>query len=163
MPCSPALTVAAVVLTVLDHSFRAADGGSVFLIPCLGLVGLVVARRQPLNPIGWCLLGCNVFLSLDEAASSYSVFVYRLHDGGLAFGPVAVLLQPSWAPGIVLLAFSILLFPDGELQSGWWRLPIGALAASAAVWLGGAYGIAAERHRLRSHRGRLEREISADE
>jgi hypothetical protein len=138
-----ALTVAAVVLTVLDHNFRAGDGGSAFLVPGFGLVGLVVARRQPRNPIGWCLLGSALFLSVDDTASSYSVLDYRLHHGGLPLGPVAVLLQPSWAPAIVLLALSIILFPDGELPSGWWRLPVGAFLASACVWLGGAYAIAA--------------------
>jgi hypothetical protein len=137
-----ALTVAGIVLPVLDHNFRAGDGGSAIIIPGFGLVGLVVARRQPRNPIGWCLLGCAVFLAIDDTASSYSVFAYRLHHG-LPLGSVAVFLQPSWAPGIVLLAFSILLFPDGEPPAGWWRLPVGAFAVSALVWLGGAYTIAA--------------------
>jgi hypothetical protein len=138
-----ALTVAAVVLTVLDHNFQAGDGGSAFLVPGFGLVGLVVARKQPRNPIGWCLLGCALFLSVDDTASSYSVLVYRLHHGSLPLGPIAVFLQPSWAPAIVLLALSIILFPDGELPAGWWRLPVGAFLASACVWLGGAFAIAA--------------------
>ena len=139
-----ALTVAAVVLTVLDHNFQAGDGGSAFLVPGFGLVGLVVTRRQPRNPIGWCMLGCAVFLSVDDTASSYSVLDYHLHHGRLPLGPVSVLLQPSWAPAIVLLALSILLFPDGELPSGWWRLPVGAFLASACVWLIGAYALAAD-------------------
>ncbi len=138
------LTAAAVVLTVLDHNFQAGDGGSAFLIPAFGLVGLVVARRQPKNPIGWCMLGCAVFLSIDDTASSYSVLDYHLHHGRLPFGPVSVVLQPSWAPGIVCLALSILLFPDGELPAGWWRLPVGAFLASACVWLSGAYALAAD-------------------
>jgi hypothetical protein len=137
-----ALTAVAIVLTALDHNFRAGDGGSVVLIPGFGLIGMVVARRQPRNPIGWCLLGCALFLSIDDTASVYSVFAYR-HHHGLPLGSVAVLLQPSWAPGIVLLAFSLLLFPDGKLPTGWWRLPVGAFAVSALVWLGGAYAIAA--------------------
>jgi hypothetical protein len=139
-----ALTVAAVVLTVLDHNFQAGDGGSAFLIPGFGLVGVVVARRQPRNPIGWCLLGCALFLSVDDTASSYSVLDYHLHHGRLPLGPVSILLQPSWAPAIVLLALSILLFPDGELPAGWWRLPVGAFLASACVWLFGAYALAAD-------------------
>ncbi len=90
------------------------------------------------------MLGVAAFLAVDDAASSYSVLVYHLHHGSLPLGPVAVLLQPSWAPGIVLLALSILLFPDGEFPAGWWRLPVGAFLASACVWLGGAYAIAAD-------------------
>jgi hypothetical protein len=136
------LTVAAVVLTVFDHNFQAGDGGSAVLIPGFGLVGLVVARRQPRNAIGWCLLGCALFLSVDDTASSYSVLDYHLHHGNLPLGSVSVLLQPSWAPGIVLLALSILLFPDGEFPAGRWRLSVGAFLVSACVWLGGAYAIA---------------------
>jgi hypothetical protein len=136
------LTVAAIVLTVLDHNFDAGDGGSAILIPGFGLVGLVVARRQPQNPIGWCLLGSALFLSIDDTASSYSVLDYHLHHGRLALGPLAVLLQPSWAPGIVFLALSILLFPDGEFPAGWWRVPVGGFLVSACVWLVGAYAIA---------------------
>ena len=37
-----------------------------------------------------------------------------MHHGNLPLGPVAVLLQPGWAPAIVLFALSILLFPDGH-------------------------------------------------
>jgi hypothetical protein len=137
------LVLATIALTALDHRFSAGDGGSVILIPGFCLVGLVVTRRQPQNPIGWCLLGCAAFLALDDAASVYSVFDYRLHHGRLPLGPVAVLLQPGWAPAIVLLALSILLFPDGDFPPGKWRLPFGAFLASAAVWVAGAFAIAA--------------------
>ena len=74
--------------------------------------------------MGWILLGCAFCLALDDAASTYSVFNYRDHHGSLPLGPLAVLLQPSWAPGIALLALSILLFPDGEIPPGRWRLPL---------------------------------------
>ena len=138
-----ALVLATIALTVLDHRFGAGDGGSVILIPGFSLVGLVVTRRQPQNAIGWCLLGSAAFLALDDAASVYSVFDYRLHHGRLPLGPVAVLVQPAWAPAIVLLALSILLFPDGDLPPGKWRLPFGAFLASAAVWVVGAFAFAA--------------------
>jgi hypothetical protein len=136
------LTLAAVAFTAADHSFSAGDGGSIVLVPGFGIVGIIVARRQPRNPIGWVMLGCAFFLSVDDAASTYSVFDYRNHHGGLPLGALAVLTQPSWAPGIVLLALSIVLFPDGELPRGWWRLPLAIVLADAAAWLVGAYGIA---------------------
>ena len=74
----------------------------------------------------------------------YSVLAYRHHHGNLPLGPVAVLVQPGWAPAIILFALSILLFPDGHLPSGRWRIPLFALVASAAVWLAGAYALAAD-------------------
>ena len=138
------LTLAAVGFTVADHSFGAGDGGSVVLVPGFGIVGLIVARRQPGNPMGWVLLGCALFLSFDDAASSYSVLDYHRHHGSLPLGRLAILLQPGWAPGIALLALSILLFPDGEIPPGRWRVPFGAFAAGCVVWLGAAYGIAVD-------------------
>jgi hypothetical protein len=138
------LVVAAVAFTVADHHFGAGDGGSVVLVPGFGIVGLIVARRRPRNPMGWVLLGCALFLALDDAASSYLVLDYRDHHGSLPLGTLAVLLQPGWAPGIALLALSILLFPDGEIPPGRWRLPLGAFGVGCVVWLAAAYGIAVD-------------------
>ena len=137
-----ALSVAAVAFTVADHSYSAGDGGSIVLVPGFGVVGLIVARRQPRNPMGWLLLGCALCLSIDDAASTYSVLDYRRHHDSLPLGQLAVLLQPAWAPGIALLALSILFFPDGEMPPGRWRWGIGAFLAASVVWLGAAYGIA---------------------
>ena len=83
-------------------------------------------------------------LALDDAASTYSVFDYRHHQGSLPLGELAVLLQPAWAPGIALLVLSILLFPDGEIPPGRWRLPLGVFAVGCVVWLVAAYGIAVD-------------------
>ena len=136
------LVLAAIAFSVAAHSFRAGDGGSAVLVPGFCIVGFIVASRQPRNPIGWVLLGCALCLAVDDAASTYAVFDYRAHHGSLPLGPVAVLLQPAWAPGIVLLALSILLFPDGELPRGRWRLVLAAFGAGCVVWLVAAYGIA---------------------
>ena len=64
--------------------------------------------------------------------------------GACPSATLAVLLQPSWAPGIALLALSILLFPDGEIPPGRWRLPLGVFAVGCVVWLVAAYGIAVD-------------------
>ena len=138
------LTLIAVVFTVADHQLRAGDGGSIVLVPAFGIVGLIVARKQPRNPMGWVLLGCALCLALDDAASTYSVLDYRRHHGSLPVGELAVLLQPAWAPGIALLALSIMLFPDGEIPPGLWRLPLGVFGIVCVVWLVGAYGIAVD-------------------
>ena len=139
-----AITAVGTVFAVLDHSVNAGGGGSIFLIPGFGLVGVVVARRQPRNPIGWSMLGAAFFIAVSGLGSAYSVLDYRQHRGSLPLGPLAVLIQPGWAPAIILFALSILLFPDGHLLSGRWRVPFGALILSAAVWLAGAYALAAD-------------------
>ena len=138
------LALTAIALSVADHSLSAGDGGSIVLVPGFGIVGLVVARNQPRNAMGWVLLGCALCLALDDAASTYSVLDYRDRHGSLPFGELAVLMQPAWAPGIALLALSIMLFPDGEIPPGRWRLPLGFSGVVCVVWLVGAYGIAVD-------------------
>jgi hypothetical protein len=106
------------------------------------VVGVLVARTRPRNPIGWILLAAAGLIVVQGAAALYSVIDYRNH-GGLPGGPVAVLLEPSWAPAIVLFAVAIQLFPDGHLalRRGRWFLWI--FGAVAAAWVVGAYGLAA--------------------
>ena len=106
------------------------------------IVGVLVARTRPRNPIGWILLAAAVLSVLQGAAALYSVIDYRNH-GGLPGGPVAVILEPSWAPAIVLFAVAIQLFPDGHLalRRGRWFLWV--FGAVAAAWVVGAYVLAA--------------------
>jgi hypothetical protein len=46
-------------------------------IPCAG-VGVVVARRQPGNPLGWLFLAIALCLFVANDGGDYSYFVYRL-------------------------------------------------------------------------------------
>jgi hypothetical protein len=137
------LFVAAVPIAALAHQLNAAGASLAGLMLAFGLVGFVVARSRPRNPIGWCMLGAAAFLVLSALGSSYSILDYRMRQDSLPLGPVAVIVQPSWAPAILMLALSIVLFPDGELPSGRWRWPVGLLLGAGLVWLGGAFAIAA--------------------
>ena len=119
------------------------DAAVALLTLALAGVGLLVARHQPGNPIGWLLLGSGVCFALDSDASSYELADYLLRHGRLSLGWVAVLVQPAWAPAIALLAAAILLFPDGRLPSRLWRWPMRLYLAVAALWVGGAFAISA--------------------
>jgi len=140
------LALAAVHVPLSDASHQAHPanqvGGAVALV-FFGGVGLIVALRQPRNVMGWILLGVAIFFLLNSDASAYSVLAYRVHHG-LPLGPLAVLLQPSWAPAIVLLGLAVLLFPDAQLPSAWWRWSMYVFLAIAALWMVGAYGLAAD-------------------
>jgi hypothetical protein len=102
-----------------------------------GSVGILVARRQPGNPIGWLLLviaGC-LFLATD--GGDYALLAYHLghHGHHLPLGPLALVLDELWMPGLLLLFVVILLFPDGRLPSRFWRWALRAYCALYAALL----------------------------
>ena len=111
-------------------------------IPCAA-VGVVVARRQPANPLGWLFLLTGILLLISNDAGDYAYYVYRLGHR-LPFGPVGLVIDQLWAAGLVLFVVIILLFPDGRLPSRFWRwalrifgaLYLALLAAVAAATAG---------------------------
>ncbi len=100
------------------------------------VVGMVVARRQPGNPVGWLLLAGGFFAALCSDAGMYSVLRYRVGDTSLPLGPLAAFLAANWIPLIVLMPLPIALFPEGRMPSRRWRMTLWAYAGWAAVWLG---------------------------
>ena len=113
-----ALTAAWVPLAGLVHQATVLNiGPAVPIILIYAGVGLVVARRQPRNPVGWILLFVVVLLQLSTVAGYYAVLAYRPGHRGLPFAPAAVLLATAWVPAIALFPLVILLFPDGRLTS----------------------------------------------
>jgi hypothetical protein len=95
-------------------------------------VGVVVARRQPRNPIGWLLLSFTTLYTLGSGAGFYAVLAYGLGHRGLPLAPVAVLLAPLLAPSFALFPVVIVLFPDGRLTSPRWRWVLWAYAGLVA-------------------------------
>jgi hypothetical protein len=146
-PFALAAVALAVGVTDIPVSIAVHDSASDVLptwVMTLALIasGVVVARRQPRNAIGWLLLVSGLFFALNGLASDYSVLDYRNHHGSLPLGPVAVVLQPSWAPAIVCFALSILLFPAGRVPGRRWRWGLWAFLALCIAWQGGAFSIA---------------------
>jgi hypothetical protein len=102
-------------------------------VPCTG-VGILVARRQPRNPIGWLFLVTAACLFLSTDGSDYAFLRYRLGHH-LPLGPVGLVLGQLWGPGLVLLFVVILLFPDGRLPSRFWRWTLRVFGTAYAVLL----------------------------
>jgi hypothetical protein len=96
-------------------------------------VGLVVARRQPGNPVGWILITFIVVFLLSGVGGGYAALYYRFGHHGLPLAPVAVLLTPLWAPALLLFPLVILLFPDGRLASRRWQWVLLAYVLVGAV------------------------------
>ena len=103
------------------------------LLPTVA-VGTLVAARRPRNPMGWLMLGCGFFFSTQAIGTAYAIVDYRLHHGTLPLGRLALVLQPGWAMGMVLVAGLLWLFPDGQLPSGRWRRVGGLLFGSGVVF-----------------------------
>ena len=94
-------------------------------------VGLIVARRQPGNPIGWLLLVVPAGILLGLDAGPYAWLVYRM-GYRLPFGPAAVLLENSyWTVLTIALPLVFLLFPDGKLPSPRWSWVLWSYLAMA--------------------------------
>jgi hypothetical protein len=112
-------TVALVALSVLPGQSGNGIFALVIGVPSAG-VGVVVARRQPGNPLGWIFLAIAGCLILSSAGGDYAYLIYRLGHH-LPLGVAGLLLYQLWIPGLLLLGVVILLFPDGRLESRLWR------------------------------------------
>jgi hypothetical protein len=115
------------------------------------MVGTLLAARRPRNPIGWMLLG--FYFGALNPAGDYAIIDYRLHQGHLPLGSVAVVVLASWPVWLVLIAMLLWVFPDGRLSQGRWRRVAVVLAAAgallaAAATAGGAAAVAGHSVRI---------------
>ena len=125
------LVAALVPLSLLARQTPVVNGGeTVGAIP-FGVVGLLIARRQPRNPVGWLLAGIATCLLLSIDCGFYSVISYRL-DHHLPLAALALLGYELWAPGLLMFSLVILLFPDGRLPSRAGRWLLGGFLAVLA-------------------------------
>jgi hypothetical protein len=116
-----ALIAAWVLLICLTRDLRASKNGlaPAFALAC-GLLGVLVARRQPRNPEGWLLLSLGIVVITVFDSGLYAVLDYRMHQGQLPLGETAVFIQGTLGrPLFFLLPLVILLFPDGRLTRRW--------------------------------------------
>jgi hypothetical protein len=107
------LVIAAVPLAFLS----AANSSGLPLVP-FAIVGYVVARRQPQNPIGWILLGLGFMFLLGSDGGSYAYMVYR-QGYHLPLARAAAFFGAFWIWLVVLGPLPIALFPDGRASRRW--------------------------------------------
>ena len=119
------LAILAVPLAVLSNG-----QSSGLPLASFGVVGYLVARRQPRNPIGWILLALAITFLLASDAGQYAVMVYR-QGYHLPLARAAVFVAAWWIWLIVLLPLPIGLFPDGRLSRRW-RFVVWSYGAAAA-------------------------------
>ncbi len=115
--------VAVVPMSAVAHQFTAADVLPVLVaIPFAG-VSVLVAYRQPRNPIGWILLLLALVVTVGGVAGFYSLLAYRVEGHALPLSRLAVALAPGWIALIVLFAAADPALPR--------RAPAGAALALA--------------------------------
>jgi hypothetical protein len=137
--------VPALVLAALNASRLGTvrTGSDVLLAVAVGVgvaTGQLIISRRPGNAIGW-LLG---LIELSLAASMFTD-QYALYGLATAPGSLPAARTAGWAAGVLatvtvlLLAFLILLFPDGRLPSRRWRPVLWALAVVTLGWVAGQF------------------------
>jgi hypothetical protein len=100
--------------------------GFVLLFMSFATVGALVASRQPGNLMGWifCILG--ILGPFAAASEEYALYALVTRPDSLPGGEVMIWLAASFAGPIIfaLIAFVLLLFPDGRLLSRRWRVAV---------------------------------------
>jgi hypothetical protein len=85
-------------------------------------VGAFVASRRPENPIGWIFCALGLYGGVGHFAGQYAIYAILARPDALPGGTALGWIHTwSYVPGIGLLVFLFLLFPDGRLVSGRWR------------------------------------------
>jgi uncharacterized membrane protein YjjB (DUF3815 family) len=146
-----ALIAGWVTLTYLTGDLQVSrDGAAPVLAVLVGLLGMLVARRQPRNPEGWLLLGLAVAVLAVVDSGLFAVLDYRVRHGQLPLGEAAVFVKDTaGTPLICVFALVILLFPDGQLTRRWvWVLwsYLAVVAVAAVGVLAGEAGALAGQH-----------------
>jgi hypothetical protein len=134
------VALALVPLSVLARQSPQVNGGEALGAVPFGVVGFVLARRVPRNPIGWIFLAIAICLLLSIDSGFYAVISYPL-GYHLPLAPAALFLYQLWGPALTLFALVVLLFPDGTLPS-WASRVIICLFLAVLVGFTVALGVA---------------------
>src|SRR5215211_7865937 len=125
---SLALTALSLLLLVLNSShpdvpvypFWAED--VMFSVGYSTVGAVIVPRMPPENPIGWLFCAIGLLWAVIQFIGEYAIYTLLATPGSLPAGEVASWVYSwLWVPGLGLLVFLCLLFPNGRLPSGRWR------------------------------------------
>lgn len=98
--------------------------------------GFVIAHRTG-NPLGWLLLGLAFISTLGGAADSYALYGLIAEPGSLPAARFAAWLADFVISGAGLLfgvfVFVFLLFPNGKLPGGRWKVVPWAAGVGAVI------------------------------
>jgi len=136
---------ATIPLAVLIDRTTSSGPSGVGLFLLFGLafagVGVVVARREPRNPIGWLLLGVSLAMTAGSVGPEYAYLDYTVHHGSLPLGAIGVLVSQAWVYAFMLLPLIILFFPDGRMGPRW-SWPLRAYFGAIVIYVAGTLQVA---------------------
>src|SRR6266516_1611427 len=151
--CSIALMAGVMILAYVDRhalpagltnwNFTYVSTGAVNM--AVPVVGFVLASRRPANRMGWLFLAAGLALALSGFTDPYVLHALRVAPGSLPAGRLVAWLD-NWVYVIqsAMLAFLLLLFPNGRLRSRRWR-PAAWFVAGVYTSVGLAFIIRATR------------------
>jgi hypothetical protein len=125
-----ALSIALVVSSALmwaarDEPLHRLASNSYFNLVLIGLtfpvVGALIVRKRPRQPIGWLFCAAGLGNALGVAATAWSTYSISTRPG-LPGGNFAAWLDSlTFVPSLATIIFLLLLFPDGRLAALRWR------------------------------------------
>src|SRR5829696_7522943 len=96
-------------------------------------VGALIASRLPANPIGWIFCGMGLLYTAGRFTGAYADYALNENFAFPGGEYVAWFSSCLWFAGLTLGIFLVLLFPNGQQPSSWWRLVAGAALLGAAL------------------------------
>ena len=96
-------------------------------------VGALIASRLPANPIGWIFCGMGLLYTAGRFTGAYADYALNENFAFPGGEYVAWFSSCLWFAGLTLGIFLVLLFPNGQQPSRWWRLVAGAALLGAAL------------------------------
>ena len=86
-------------------------------------VGAVIGPHcSPNNPIGWLFCAIGLIFGATHFSTEYATYALLAQPGSTVGGEAAAWISSwLWVPGLGLVVFLGLLFPDGRLPSARWR------------------------------------------
>jgi len=118
--------------------FGATDVTFIVSFVAFAPMGALIASRRPENPIGWIACGIGLLEVASGAVYEYAARALLVDPGSLPGGALASWLSAwTWAPGLALVAFLMLLFPTGSPPTRRW-IWVGWVAAANLLVLTGS-------------------------
>ncbi|MDQ6649568.1 MAG: hypothetical protein M3Z02_05560, partial [Actinomycetota bacterium] len=135
---APLALVLLVAAVVVGGRSLGGDASAWLFVPVsvpFALVGALLTRRRPGNPVGWLIAGWGLVMAYRVFAQAYAGAAASTPDRLPGAEWLAWVGTWLWHPAFSLLAFLLLLFPHGRLVSA---------RARVLVWvIVGTYGLLA--------------------